>query len=57
MGYRVVHVVCSAVGKGGGVFHKGCWGTVWYTWCALLWGRGEGCSIKAGGVPCRTPGV
>ena len=23
----------------------------------MLWGRGEGCSIKAGGVPCRPPGV
>ena len=34
MGYRVVHPVCSAVGKGG-----------------------KGCSIKASGVPCSTPGV
>ena len=23
----------------------------------VLWGRGEGCSIKAGGVPCSTRGV
>ena len=36
------------------MFHKGWWGTVWYTRCAVLWGRGEGGSIKAGGVPCGT---
>ena len=40
-GYRVVHPVCSAVGEGGeGVFHKGWWGPVWCTRCAVLWGRG-----------------